>query len=67
LDLYEQANARLHRPGQASEVTVHHIVARNTVDERIMQVLAMKGDAQQALLDAVLVAAVNEMKERVGV
>ena len=67
LDLYEQANARLHRPGQASEVTVHHIVARNTVDERIMQVLSMKGDAQQALLDAVLVDAVNEMKERVGV
>jgi len=46
---------------------VHHLVARNTVDERIMQVLAMKGGAQQALLDAVLVDAVNEMKERVGV
>jgi SNF2 family DNA or RNA helicase len=67
LDLYEQANARLHRTGQASEVVVHHLVARNTVDERIMQVLAMKGDAQQALIDAVLVDAVNEMKERVGV
>lgn len=53
LDLYEQANARLHRTGQAKQVTVHHIVAVNTVDERIMRVLQTKGDMQAALLEAV--------------
>jgi SNF2 family DNA or RNA helicase len=53
LDLYEQANARLQRPGQKHQVTVHHLVAVNTIDERIMQVLETKGDMQQALIDAV--------------
>lgn len=53
LDLYEQANARLHRSGQRSSVVVHHLVAVGTVDERIMAVLASKGDLQQALLEAV--------------
>jgi SNF2 family DNA or RNA helicase len=53
LDKYEQASARLHRKGQKKPVTVHHLVAVNTIDERIMQVLQTKGDMQQALLDAV--------------
>lgn len=53
LDLYEQANARLHRSGQKDEVTIHHLVAVGTVDERIMAVLQTKGDMQQALLEAV--------------
>lgn len=60
LDLYDQASARLHRPGQKSSVTVHHIVAAGTIDERIMRVLETKGDMQQALLDAV-----KEIRERV--
>jgi hypothetical protein len=53
LDLYEQANARIHRPGQRASVVVHHLVAAGTIDERIMAVLQAKGDMQQALLDAV--------------
>ena len=53
LDLYEQATARLHRPGQQNAVMVHHLVAIGTIDERIMGVLASKGDMQQALIDAV--------------
>jgi SNF2 family DNA or RNA helicase len=32
---------------------VHHLVAIDTIDEQIMEVLATKGDMQQALLDAV--------------
>ena len=57
LDLYEQANARLHRSGQRSSVVVHHLVAQRTIDERIMAVLASKGDLQQALLESVKEAA----------
>lgn len=57
LDLYEQANARLHRSGQTNNVIVHHLVALQTIDERIMQALATKGDMQKVLLDAI-----NELK-----
>jgi SNF2 family DNA or RNA helicase len=53
LDLYEQANARLHRSGQTKGVVVHHLVAQGTIDEQIMRVLETKGDMQAALLDAV--------------
>ena len=53
LDLYEQANARLHRSGQKKEVVVHHLVGVGTIDERIMSVLANKGNMQRALIDAV--------------
>ena len=53
LDLYEQANARLHRSGQKKEVVVHHLVGVGTIDERIMSVLSNKGNMQQALIDAV--------------
>jgi SNF2 family DNA or RNA helicase len=53
LDLYEQANARLHRPGQSKGVVIHHLVGLGTIDERIMEVLQNKSDMQQALLDAV--------------
>ena len=53
LELYEQANARLHRSGQTRGVVVHHLVAANTIDERIMTVLETKGNMQAALLAAV--------------
>ena len=53
LDLYEQANARLHRSGQKKEVVVHHLVGVGTIDEKIMSVLSNKGNMQQALIDAV--------------
>lgn len=53
LDLYEQANARIHRPGQRGTVVIHHLVAIGTIDEKIMRVLETKGDMQAALLEAV--------------
>jgi SNF2 family DNA or RNA helicase len=53
LDLYEQANARLHRSGQKKSVVIHHLASINTIDEKILHVLQTKGDMQQALLDAV--------------
>ena len=53
LELYQQANARLHRQGQTERVIVHHIVAEGTVDEDVMRVLANKAKGQDALLEAV--------------
>ena len=53
LELYQQLNARLHRQGQQRTVRVVHIVADNTIDARVMNVLAGKHDVQQALIEAV--------------
>ena len=53
LELYQQANARLYRQGQNAEsVIIHHIVAENTVDERVMSSLQGKADVQKDLLDS---------------
>jgi len=52
LELYQQANARLHRMGQGESVIVHHIVCEGTLDERVMDVLEQKDATQKGLLDA---------------
>lgn len=53
LEKYQQANARLHRQGQRDSVIVHHIVAENTMDERVLDVLRRKDQRQDALMEAV--------------
>ncbi len=53
LELYQQANARLHRQGQKEAVIVHHLVAEGTIDEDVMKVLGGKAKSQDALLEAV--------------
>lgn len=52
LEDYEQFVRRIWRQGQRSRVVVHHLVARNTVDEAIMSALAAKDHTQRALLSA---------------
>ena len=52
LELYQQANARLHRQGQKHTVYIHHLLAAGTVDEDVMGALQRKGDCQTALLEA---------------
>lgn len=54
LELYQQTNARLWRQGQANKtVIIQHIVARDTIDERILNVLEHKDGTQAALIEAV--------------
>ncbi len=54
LELYQQTVARLWRQGQESgAVSVIHIVAEGTVDERVMKALEAKEDLQAALIEAV--------------
>lgn len=54
LELYQQTNARLWRQGQSAEtVVVQHIVAKGTIDERILRVLSKKDSTQAALIEAV--------------
>ncbi len=51
LEQYLQLNKRLHRFGQKNVVVVHHLVARGTIDERVMTALKNKFKGQKALLD----------------
>jgi SNF2 family DNA or RNA helicase len=54
LELYQQANARLWRQGQIAEtVVLHHIIAKDTIDERVMKALSDKDRTQTALIEAV--------------
>lgn len=51
LELYQQANARLHRQGQRRNVFIHHLICENTVEERVLETLQRKGIVQDELLD----------------
>lgn len=51
LELYQQANARLHRQGQKHNVFIHHLICENTVEERVLETLQRKGKVQDELLD----------------
>lgn len=54
LELYQQTNARLFRQGQQSgTVVVQHIIAKDSIDERVMKALEKKDSTQTALIDAV--------------
>lgn len=52
LELYQQANARLHRQGQQHPVICHHLVVQGGMDEAVVAALHDKGDAQAALMAA---------------
>ena len=53
LEQYQQANARLERQGQKEPVIIHHLVAKGTVDELVMQALKRKENGQEAMMNAV--------------
>lgn len=53
LEYYQQANARLMRQGQQHNVIVHHLITKDTIDERVLKVLQGKEKGQDALLEAV--------------
>ena len=53
LELYQQTNARLWRQGQNDTVVIHHIVAKDTIDEDVMAALRKKEKIQSALIDSV--------------
>ena len=54
LELYQQTNARLWRQGQSAQsVFIHHIVVKDTIDERILSALERKREVQDSLLEAV--------------
>lgn len=63
LELYQQANKRLHRQGQKQKVIVHHLSVVGGRDEDVVEALADKGATQDKLIDS-LKAKIKEIKER---
>lgn len=52
LELFQQANARLHRQGQTYPVQVYKLLCTGTVDERADAALKGKKNVQQCLLES---------------
>ena len=53
LELYMQANARLHRQGQKQTVYVYHIISESTLDLDVMEAVKNKKDGQDRLMSAI--------------
>jgi len=64
LELYQQANARLHRQGQTEGVIIHHLITEGTVDEDVLKTLKGKEVSQDKLMEAVK-ARIEKYKEAV--
>ena len=61
LELYQQANKRLHRQGQEYPVIVHHIICEGTRDEDLADALTKKDAAQAFVLNS-LKARINAVR-----
>lgn len=53
LELYQQTNARLWRQGQKETVVIHHIIAKDTIDEDVIRSLKLKEKTQDGIIEAV--------------
>lgn len=52
LELYQQFNKRLARPGQTKKVYIQHILARGTYDEKLIPVLRDRNATQDRIMKA---------------
>lgn len=48
---YEQAVDRAHRIGQTKNVTIYNIICKNTIDERIWELVKRKGEMSDQIVD----------------
>jgi SNF2 family DNA or RNA helicase len=48
---YEQARARLHRPGQTRNVNFYHLVAEASIDTTVYKALKSKKDVVESVLE----------------
>lgn len=53
LEMYQQANARLHRQGQKQKVQIHRIICSRTADDNVIRALDRKDTSQKELIDAI--------------
>ncbi|QHI72883.1 DEAD/DEAH box helicase [Aminipila terrae] len=64
LELYQQANARLHRQGQKEKVIIHHLVVEGGRDEDVITALEDKSATQESLMQS-LKARIDKYKSEV--
>ncbi|MFA9381835.1 MAG: DEAD/DEAH box helicase [Acetanaerobacterium sp.] len=62
LELYQQANKRLHRQGQTQKVIIHHLAVVGGRDEDVVAALGDKGATQDRLIES-LKARIEKTKE----
>ena len=60
LELYQQANERLNRPGQKNVCRIYHLIMKGTHDERVLKALNNKDIGQAAALEALRLEIVKE-------
>lgn len=60
LELYQQANERLNRPGQTQVCRVYHLLMEGTHDVRALQNLGKKENGQDAAIEALRLEIVKE-------
>ncbi len=60
LELYQQANERLNRPGQRNVCRIYHLIMRGTHDERVLRSLSNKEEGQAAAIEALRLEIVKE-------
>lgn len=59
---YIQAKARIHRIGQTNKCTYIHLLAKNTIDEYILNALKNKKDLANAVVETLKTKKDNELK-----
>lgn len=64
LELYQQANKRLHRQGQKNRVFVHNLVVQGSMDEDVLDALQGKSTTQESLLRALRVRIEKAKEEK---
>lgn len=52
LEIYQQSNARVHRQGRKHPVLIKHFVAKDTIEQLVLQRLSDKSITQDALIEA---------------
>jgi uncharacterized DUF497 family protein len=52
-EVTEQAEDRVHRPGQTKEVQIHYVLTANTVDGKMMDLVGQKSAALHSVLDRI--------------
>ena len=63
LELYQQANERLNRPGQTQVCRVYHLILKGTHDERVLKSLKNKDEGQAAAIEALRLEIVKEARD----
>ena len=62
LELYQQANERLNRPGQKHVCRVYHLLLSGTHDQRVLTSLKNKDEGQAAAIEALRLEIVKEAR-----